>query len=225
MSLPVTWEPIPAPTDPANLPSLPGWLRSRLGMVSREEIREGNQYRMGPVLPGNCALSDHERRAIQSHTKALDGLCRKTSLTHPDVANEVLGALARLLRAFPTKEGELTGEAKTEAYMIAIEDLPEWAIRQAIRGWYRGEHGSGYNYTFAPAPADLRELSMMELWKVKGRATQLQSLLDAVPRVEYSLEHRKDMLERIQKVVKEPQQKIWPAGSADEAGVPMAVDE
>lgn len=123
------------------------------------------------------------------------------SLNCPSTANEVLGAITRLLLALPYKgAGEATGEAKADAYMIALEDMPAWTITAAIRGWYRGEHGTEHNYKFAPAPAVLRKLVLVERWKVAGRAKALGELLEAVPGVEFSDEHRREMLGRLQRI-------------------------
>lgn len=106
-----------------------------------------------------------------------------------------------MLLALPSKgAGEATGEAKADAYMIAIEDMPAWAVTAAIRGWYRGEHGAEHNYTFAPAPAALRKLAMAERWKVAGRAKALGELLEAVPEVEFSDDHRKEMLNKMKNI-------------------------
>ena len=184
------------PLDPLNLPSLPEWLTSRLGMVSRQ-----NGYRRPASIPESRQLSSQERMEVGSLLITLNGLYRNTSLNHPQTANEVLGAITRLLLALPSKaSGEATGEAKAEAYMIALEDMPAWAITVAIRGWYRGEHGPEHNYTFAPAPVVLRRLVMIERHKVAGRATALGELLEAVPEVEYSDEYRAEMLGKLRSI-------------------------
>lgn len=183
------------PLDPANLPSLPEWLTSRLGMVSRQGWGKPG------TLPQNRCLSSKERQTVEGLRKSLEATLSNTSLTHPQTANEVLGAVTKMLLALPSKgAGEATGEAKADAYMIAIEDMPAWAVTAAIRGWYRGEYGTEHNYTFAPAPAVLRKLAMTERWKVSGRAKALGELLEAVPEVEFSDDHRKEMLGRLQRI-------------------------
>lgn len=183
------------PLDPMNLPSLPEWLTSRLGMVSRQGW--GQRCK----LPVRASLSSVERMELKSNLTDLNGLLLHSSLNHPSTANEVLGAITRLLLALPSKaSGEATGEAKAEAYMIAVEDSPAWAVTAAIRGWYRGEHGQEHNYTFAPAPAILRELAMKEHWKVAGRVKALTDLLEAVPEMEFSDEHRGEMLLKLKSI-------------------------
>lgn len=178
--------------DPMNLPSLPEWLTSRLGMVSRQGWGQPG------IIPASQELSVSQRGRVRLMMRDLDTLCQKTSLTDPHSANEVLGAITRLLLALPSKaSGEATGEAKAEAYMIALEDMPAWAVTGAIRGWYRGEHGTEHNYTFAPAPAVLRRLAMAERWKVEGRIKALGELLEAVPEIEHNEEHRTEMLGKL----------------------------
>jgi len=173
--------------DPANLPSLPGWLTSRLGMVSVKSWGKTS-------LPESQALSCQERLEVQLHLSILNGFLEHSSLNHPQTANEVLGAVTRLLLALPSKAaGEATGEAKAEAYMMALEDLPAWAVTAAVRRWYRGECGPNHNYTFAPAPATLRDISIAEKWKVQGRADKLKGLLDATLEPEFSEEHCEEM--------------------------------
>jgi hypothetical protein len=47
------------------------------------------------------------------------------------------------------------------AYLSAIDDVPPWAVAEAIRRWHRGEGGGkDANYRFAPAPAELRYAAM-----------------------------------------------------------------
>lgn len=184
------------PLDPLNLPSLPEWLTSRLGMVSRER-----GYHRPATIPESKQLNLSERTAVQAQLGMLRELFSNTSLTSPETANEVLGAVTRMLLALPSKaSGEATGEAKADAYMIALEDMPAWAVTAAIRGWYRGEHGADHNYTFAPAPADLRKFAMAERWKVAGRVKALEELLEAVPEIEFSDEHRREMLGKLRSI-------------------------
>jgi len=78
------------------------------------------------------------------------------------------------------KLGDLAGEAKGEAYMLALEDVPYWAVTIAERKWYRGEYGEAYDYSFPPSPAKFRELSRNEQFAFRYRCTRLKRLLEAV---------------------------------------------
>ena len=44
--------------------------------------------------------------------------------------------------------------------MASLEDIPSWAVQEAMRRWYRSECGGKYVYTWQPGPAALREVSM-----------------------------------------------------------------
>lgn len=74
-------------------------------------------------------------------------------------------------------------------------------MREAIRKWNRAESprfdGKPHNYDFRPSPPTLRRLAELELANVRGRRIELQKLCDALPLVEYSDEHRQDMLNRM----------------------------
>ena len=80
-----------------------------------------------------------------------------------------------------SQAGEESSDARAEAYMAALEDVPSWAVDAAIRGWYRSEYGAGYNYRWAPGPAELRTVAYLEAWKVKERIRDLERVLEAKP--------------------------------------------
>ena len=94
-----------------------------------------------------------------------------------------LGLLATMLMAYPMAGGgsEETGKARAGAYLAALDDLPPWAIAEAIRKWHRGEGGSrDCNYRFAPAPAELRFAVMQILQPAKQTIAHLESVLNAM---------------------------------------------
>ena len=62
-----------------------------------------------------------------------------------------------LMMPAPT-QNEASAEARGEAFLAALEDMPVWAVRSAIRRWYRGdagtdEPGEPFDYHWCPAPA------------------------------------------------------------------------
>lgn len=122
--------------------------------------------------------------------------------------------IASLLLKGGAKLDQQSSDAFTEDYLDAIEDLPAWAVREAIRKWNRAESprldGKPHNYDFRPAPPTLRRLSHHELAGVKGRIIEMQRLLTAEPLVEYSDEHRSNMMERLQGLF--PMQKMAAQG-------------
>jgi len=58
-------------------------------------------------------------------------------------------------------------------------NVPPKALAEAIRRWHRGECGPGYNYHWAPAPAELRQLSMDQLRPAKDTIAHLEAVLSA----------------------------------------------
>ncbi len=87
----------------------------------------------------------------------------------------------------PTRAGgSEAAEARLDAFMEALDDVPHWAVAIAIRKWHRGEcglseHGKRYDYHWAPELADLRRLARIEACDVRARIEFLDRLLRAVP--------------------------------------------
>jgi hypothetical protein len=137
------------------------------------------------------------------HVEALGKLVERTPTSSADAEAETLVIVTKMLLALPAQRSTEAGnEAKGEAYMAALDDVPPWAVQEAVRKWYRGEHGADYNYRWSPVPADLRKLARSEEWRVRGRMTMLQRLVDAVPLLEFSDEHRQDMVNRVAELLK-----------------------
>lgn len=207
----VPFTPIPPPANPAQLPSLPGWLQQRSGALgSAVQPDSTGKHRQMTILPKELILSSSERAEVLRHIGELDAftrldqpvVLRGATMTN-DQAHGVM--IASLLLKGGAKLDQRSSDAFTEDYLDAIEDLPAWAVREAIRKWNRAESpkldGKSHAYDFRPSPPTLRRLAQHELAGVKGRILTLQKLLDAVPLLEFSDEHRENMLKRLQKVV------------------------
>lgn len=93
-----------------------------------------------------------------------------------------LGLISKMLLAYPMAGSSAeAGMARGEAYLAALDDVPPWAIAEAIRKWHRGEGGGrDSNYRFAPAPAELRFSVMQILQPAKQALVHLESLLNAL---------------------------------------------
>lgn len=101
---------------------------------------------------------------------------------HTETNKSRLGLLTQMLMAYPMAGGsEESGRARAGAYLVALDDIPPWAINEAIRRWHRGEGGGkDSNYRFAPAPAELRFASMQILQPAKQTIVHLESILTAL---------------------------------------------
>lgn len=206
------FEPISVPSNPARLPSLPAWLQQRsAALASAVQPDSNGKYRSTLTLPKEMILSSSERALVQRH---IDDLGRFTRLDQPielrgaTLTNDQAHAamIASLLLKGGAKLDQQSSDAFTEDYLDAIEDLPAWSVREAIRKWNQAESprldGKPHSYDFRPSPPTLRRLAQLELASVRGRMIELQKICDAEALVEYSDEHRKGMLERLTDVFK-----------------------
>jgi hypothetical protein len=206
-------EPIALPDllRPERTPSLPAWVASRAASIkdNHQPDPKTGEHHLVPTLPGNLTLNEVERDVIERHVRELDALCGPTPADDPQAEGAMLIDLTNMMMVLPAaKQNEASVQARGEAYLAALDDLPPWALRTAIRRWYRGdagtnERGDAYDYHWPPAPAELRKIALSELWRVKGRAADLRRLLRAEPLVEFSDEHCHTMRLRLSALMHE----------------------
>jgi hypothetical protein len=143
-------------------------------------------------------LSKEQKMLIERHVVDLNAVLAMTPYEDDRHGELTLMTVTKMSLVLASREaGDLAGEAKGEAYMAALEDVPSWAVQEAMRKWYRGEYGAKYDYKWQPAPATLRELAMLETYRVMGVRRKLQELLSAEPLIEYSDEHCAEMKAKI----------------------------
>jgi hypothetical protein len=125
------------------------------------------------MLPAELILNGAERLAVEEHLSALREMMELTPENNQSLEKATLAIVTKMLLALPSdKRSEAAGEAKAEAYMTALEDVPTWAVNSATRGWYRGQYGSDHDYTWQPGPTVLRQLAFFEKWKI-GRQIRM----------------------------------------------------
>jgi len=126
---------------------LPEWVVSRL-----ESLKDNWQNgKMTLTLPAAMILSDIESVMVRRHIADLGSLVVSTPATSADAEAETLVIVTKMLLALPGQRSTDTGnEAKGEAYLAALDDVPPWAVQEAVRKWYRGEHGSKFDYRWSP---------------------------------------------------------------------------
>lgn len=187
--------PLPDLRRPERMPSLPGWVTSRAAALDMNlQPDPSGQFRDLLTLPPEKMLGQAEREAIDSHLGNLRSLLSRTPEAAQDAEAETLVLVTKMLLVLPSQRTTETGaEAKGEAYMDALEDVPSWAVRAGLRNWYRGdcgtdERGKPYDYGWAPAPPILRRVALATVTPVRARTIELQRLLNAVPRVDCSAE-------------------------------------
>ncbi len=187
------------------MPSLPGWVASRLGLVKMVEQRsekDGKFHQNLPTLPRGSLLSAQEREAIEDYVVGLQQFCDDTPKKNDRFRAELLAIIARMmLGRSSSPQNELGVEASGEDYFDTLEDVPIWSLSSSYRRWLRGEVGLGpegraYATQWRPDPTIWRRLALEEVHKVQSRATRLLTLLKAEPLTEYGEAHRARMREK-----------------------------
>jgi hypothetical protein len=185
---------LPDRRRPAQMPSLPEWVVSRLESV-KDNWQNGSKVL---TLPASMVLTEPQKGMLRQHIADLGQLIERNPETSADAEAETLVTVTKMLLVLPAQRSTEQGnEAKGEAYLAALDDIPPWAVQEAIRKWYRGEHGPKFDYRWSPVPADLRSLARFEEYKVRGRMLVLQRIVDAVPLLEFSEEHCANMRQRL----------------------------
>jgi hypothetical protein len=143
-------------------------------------------------------LGKEQKMLVERHIKDLTEVLAMTPYEDQRHGELTMTTVTKMTLVLPSREaGDLAGEARGEAYMAALEDVPSWAVQEAMRKWYRAECGSKHDYKWQPAPATLRELAMIETYRVMGTRRKLNDLLIAEPLIEFTPEQEASMRERM----------------------------
>lgn len=135
---------------------------------------------------------------VEQHVSALTSILAMTPYEDERHGELTLTTVTKMTLVLPSKEaGELAGEAKGEAYMAALEDVPSWAVQEAMRKWYRSEYGEKHDYKWQPGPSTLRDLAMIETYRVMAVRRKLNEVLSAEPLLEFTPEHEASMKARV----------------------------
>lgn len=194
-------EPIQPPDvrRPGKLGTFPQWVTQRCDILRKEsQPDKSGKRRDVPVLPKDLILGEAQKVLIEQHVTDLTSMLSMTPYNDGSHGELTLVTVTKMTLVLPSKEtGDLAGEAKGEAYMAALEDVPSWAVQEAMRKWHRAEYGTKYDYKWQPAPAVLRELAMLETYRVMGIRRKLRDLLAAEPLMEFGAEHEANMRAKV----------------------------
>jgi hypothetical protein len=194
-------EPIRPPDarQPAKLTTLPPWVQQRCDSLKRaSQPDKQGIYREVPIMPKGLILDLNQKHLVEQHVAALDDVLKMTPAEDTTHGVSTLTTVTKMTMALPSKEaGDMAGDAKGEAYMAALEDVPSWAVQEAMRRWYRGECGEKYDYVWQPGPSTLRTISMTETYRVMAVRRKLNELLLAEPIREFTPEQEAAMRKKI----------------------------
>lgn len=172
---------------PTFLASLPSWLESRRDAESRSEhrriVRDATGRQIGEVrtLPRSLMLTGAMRAALSRRVAELEGAL----VAGPP--EQILERVAFLLNRYLAGKTDDDLAVRAETYLEALDDLPAWIIREAIRRWFKGEcGGEKRDYDFPPSEARLRDVAKRVLSVAQGQVIVFRRLLAAEPDPEIS---------------------------------------
>jgi hypothetical protein len=156
------------------------------------------------TLPQRLIPNEAMRAAIERNAAQLGCFLDKVSANNLASDKTTMVINTKMLKALAGQRlDEVGAEAIGEAYMAALDDVPSRAIDEAVRSWCRGECGD-HDYRWRPAPAVLRDLAQLKVWRIRGRMRDLEKLLNAAPRAEFSEEHCAEMRAKLAKLLRWP---------------------
>ena len=155
-------------------------------------------------MPATKMLSQAERGELEDYKKQIEDLCTVLPKDAEKCTLVIVTQMMLVLAA--VRQNETSVEARGEAYLAVLDDIPPWAVEAAKRRWYRGEcgkngQGQSYDCRWMPAPCDLRRVALDELDRARGNAKVANELLRAECRIEYSEEHRSAMRARFDSLI------------------------
>ncbi|KQP61076.1 hypothetical protein ASF39_15505 [Methylobacterium sp. Leaf108] len=169
-------------SQPETLLSLPPWLATQIAAVSdlgygRTVLDPTTKAVTGQVatIPRSKMPTGPQRAAIARRIEDLHA----ASMPGPIASTlAVIGAIVN--RNAAARQDADLADIEIEAYRDALDDLPAWAVREALRRWRRGEVGGDRrNLDFAPKEHRLRSIALSIEAVVRGQIVRLQRLLEA----------------------------------------------
>lgn len=160
-----------------------------------------------PTISASKRLTTDERACLDGRRRELRAALRRVPATDESEAKAVLVAVTKMLLALSAGSmNERVAEAKGEAYLGALDDIPAWCVAEAIRRWNRSDCGA-HNYDFAPSPAVLRGVAQGIRLVADGQISALSRLLAAEPMREFTEEERAANIARFVSIMapKEPE--------------------
>lgn len=192
--------------EPSTLLLLPAWLELQIAAVSDlgagrtiVDTTTGKITGRVATIPASKMPTGPQRQAIAQRIAELQDAAR------PGPTKRTLAMLGELINEHaPSRLDEETVSIKAEAYLDALEDLPAWAVREAIRRWRRGEvNADAKDLDFAPKPPRLRRIAQAIAAVPVGQALRLQRILDAEPEKPLTDAQREENQARYGEVLKQ----------------------
>jgi hypothetical protein len=195
-NLPATIDPIPLPVPrrPGILPSLPEWAE-RCSVAVRPELQMTADQRAFAevlVIPEELMPTPAQRAAMTNHVDSLRSYLQQTAERSVEFEARIATAVSKLLMVLAgEKKSELAEEARSDVYLDVLDDLPCWAVEEAVRKWFRhdcgaDEKGNPYDYKWSPDPGALRRIAFIVSFEMKQRIQKMENVLNAQRYIDFS---------------------------------------
>lgn len=204
--------------QPETLLSLPPWLATQIAAVSdlgygRTVLDPVTKAIVGQVatIPRSKMPTGPQRAAIAQRIEELH------AASMPGPLSSTLAIIGSIVsRNSAARQDEDLASIEIEAYRDALDDLPAWTVREALRRWRRGEVvGNKRDLEFAPKEHRLREIALMVEASVRGQIVRLQRILEAEPDDSLTAAQRAEMVKNARDAcMSQPGEMAEPAGDA-----------
>lgn len=142
--------------------SSPEWLLRSENALRHGSEAVGNARRNITTIPRRFELSSPQRAAVETRITNLRRL--KDFI---DIDMSMTWVMKLLLALTSANLSEAGAKARGEAYIIALHDVPTFAVAEACRRWLRaetGKIGEGKdarlpNFAFPPTPPELAQIA------------------------------------------------------------------
>lgn len=186
--------PLPVPRRPGILPSLPEWAE-RCSAAVRPELqmtKDQTAFAEVLVLPEDLMPTQAQRAAMTEHVDSLRSYLQQTADKSVEFEARIATAVSKLLMVLAgEKKSELAEEARSGVYLDVLDDLPCWAVEEAVRKWFRhdcgnDEKGNSYDYKWTPNPGTLRRIAFIVSFEMKQRIQKIENVLNSQKFVDFS---------------------------------------
>jgi hypothetical protein len=150
---------------------LPSWL---LLFLDRLEGSRGETAQA--ILRESASWSQTQVAQVKRYITYVATGLQDTPKDNVDVDVEAATIIVKMSSVYGSKDAaDADRAAWGEAYKDALDDVPVWALREAMRRWHRGEcgkdtDGEPFVYRFAPRPAQIRHIAngiaSLERWRM-----------------------------------------------------------
>lgn len=120
-----------------------------------------------------------EKLAAARYAAAVVDARTLTPRNDPEARQQVAGAILRMSAIYLSPNASSAErEALGEAFADALDDVPAWAVIEAMRRWHRNECGDKADSRFLPKPGQFRSIAVNIASTANYRADIIMKLLD-----------------------------------------------